>query len=155
MFDGFTLPAIGGIRFLVKDAQQQRRTPRDVKGPWVRPKVPPKRHGRRGTRRAWKRKHPPHRVWLYREPTDILMLDGIAMIVTPAQLRAIETRLAKEAEARSTTCPACKGKGRVYYVKRPPLTTLSFRPGADMPETAIATPELRECDRCGGSGRVS
>lgn len=74
-----------GMRVIIKDAQEQRRTARDVKGPWERPKVPSKRRGRKGTRRAWKRSHPPHHIMLYREPDDVLVLAGQAIIATPHQ----------------------------------------------------------------------
>lgn len=77
--------AFSGMDVQIIDAQQQRRTERDVRGPWVRPRVPNKRTGRWGTRRMWKRRNPPHHVMLYREPTDILVLHGRTIIATPAQ----------------------------------------------------------------------
>ena len=78
----------GGMNVLVKDAQQQMRTARDVCGPWVRPKVPNKGKGRWGTRRMWKRRNPPHHVMLYREPSDVLVLMGSTIIATPLQYDA-------------------------------------------------------------------
>jgi hypothetical protein len=77
---------IGGIDCIVVDAQQQARTERDVRGPWRRPgRVPSKLRGRKGTRRSWKRAHTPGWTWLYREPTDVLMLPDRKCIVTPRQ----------------------------------------------------------------------
>lgn len=75
----------GGMQIVVKDAQQQMRTTRDVEGPWIRPRVPSKGAGRKGTRRIWKRRHPPHRVYLYREPDDVIVLYGHMIIATPRQ----------------------------------------------------------------------
>ncbi len=74
-----------GMQVVIKDAQQQARTPRDIRGAWVRPKVLAKRAGRKGTRRGWKRQHPPHYVYHYREPTDVLVLDRRMIIMTPQQ----------------------------------------------------------------------
>lgn len=79
----------GGMRVVVKDAQQQARTARDVKGPWVRPKVPNKAKGRKGTRRIWKRRNAPHYIFYYREPSDVLVLAGSTIIATPQQYDAI------------------------------------------------------------------
>ena len=80
-----------GMRVLVKDAQQQMRTARDVRGPWVRPgRVPSKLKGRKGTRRMWKRAHVPGWTWLYREPADVLIIDKCIMVVTPAQWASIK-----------------------------------------------------------------
>jgi len=73
-----------GIRVFIKDAQQQARTIRDVQGPWIRPKVPNKKHGRKGTRRAWKRRNPPHYVYHYREPDDVIEF-GSTFTMTPQQ----------------------------------------------------------------------
>ena len=85
MTDLFYRPGTyAGMRVLIKDAQQQARTARDVKGPWVRPKVPNKRAGRKGTRRMWKRRNAPHYVYCYREPSDVLVL-GTTIIATPQQ----------------------------------------------------------------------
>jgi hypothetical protein len=78
-----------GMTVQIVDAQQQRRTPRDVRGPWVRPKVPSKARGRKGTRRQFKRKNPPCFIWLYREPTDVLALHGRTIIATPVQADAL------------------------------------------------------------------
>jgi hypothetical protein len=75
-----------GMRVVIRDAQQQARTARDVPGTRVRLKMPTKKAGRRGTRRAWKRSHPPHWLYYYREPTDVLVLrDASLVIVTPRQ----------------------------------------------------------------------
>jgi hypothetical protein len=84
----------GGMRVRIVDAQSQRRTACDVKGPWVRPKVPNKRTGRKGTRRIWKRRNPPHHIMLYREPNDVLVLGESTIIATPLQADALrrETR---------------------------------------------------------------
>lgn len=75
------------------DAQFQARTPRDVPGPMVRPVVPSKLAGRRTTRRIYKRKHPPYRIWLYREPEDVLILLGRTVIATPLQAEALRLAL--------------------------------------------------------------
>lgn len=90
----FKPPSFLGVDFIVKTAQEQMRTPRDVMGPWVRPRCPSKRAGRKGTRRGWKRKNPPHRVWLFREPTDVLMFEAFGasrVIITPEQLAQIRS----------------------------------------------------------------
>ena len=78
-----------GTRVYVKDAQEQMRTPRDVKGPWVRPRCPSKLAGRKGTRRSWKRKNAPHRVWLFREPTDVVVFAEGVVVATPKQWQQI------------------------------------------------------------------
>jgi hypothetical protein len=80
----------GGMRVVIKDAQQQMRTARDVRGPWVRPKVPSKSKGRKGTRRKWKRRNAPHYIYYYREPTDVLVFAGSTIIATPQQYDAIK-----------------------------------------------------------------
>ena len=82
----------GGMTVQIVDAQDQRRTRRDVPGAWLRPKVPSKRRGRKGTRRQFKRAHPPGRSWLYREPTDVLVIHGKTMIVTPQQANELRRR---------------------------------------------------------------
>jgi len=79
----------GGLRVIVKDAQEQMRTARDVLGPWVRPKTPSKAKGRKGTRRMWKRRNAPHYVYYYCEPDDVLVLAGQTVIATPKQYDAI------------------------------------------------------------------
>lgn len=81
--------SFAGMSVRIIDAQQQRRTSRDVRGPWVRPTVPSKRAGRQGTRRAWKRKNMPHYVWYYREPDDVLVIHGRTIIATPKQADAM------------------------------------------------------------------
>lgn len=75
----------GGMAVFIQDAQEQRRTSCDVRGPRVRPKVPSKQAGRKGTRRLWKRRHPPHWTYFYREPDDVLVLHDRTVIVTPLQ----------------------------------------------------------------------
>lgn len=83
-----------GLKLIVMTADQQRRTPRDVRGPWVRPKCISKARGRKGSRRAWKRLNPPHWLWFYREPEDVIsyQLDGQrTVIVTPRQKQALMT----------------------------------------------------------------
>lgn len=79
---------IGGLEFVVVSAQKQARTPRDVPIGWVRPKVPSKAAGRLGTRKAWKRAHPPHMRFAYREPTDVLVV-GRRVIMTERQYHAL------------------------------------------------------------------
>lgn len=74
-----------GMDVRVVDAQNQRRTPRDVRGPWVRPKVPSKIAGRKGTRREFKRRNAPNFVMMYREPTDVIVIGNQTIIATPAQ----------------------------------------------------------------------
>ncbi len=83
--------SFNGMDVLVVDTQQQRRTECDVRGPWVRPTVPPKRAGRKGSRRAWKRKNAPHYIWLFREPDDVLVLYERQIIATPKQWHALRT----------------------------------------------------------------
>lgn len=85
-----------GMRVIIQDAQQQARTACDVPGPWVRPRTPSKRRGRKGTRRAWKRRHPPHRTYFYREPTDVLVFQG-TIIATPQQADYIRRSTQKRA----------------------------------------------------------
>ena len=84
-----SVPSFAGMLVKVIDAQHQRRTARDVRGPWVRTKVPSKTLGRSGTRRMFKRKHPPGFVMLYREPTDVLIIQNSTIIATPAQADAL------------------------------------------------------------------
>lgn len=78
-----------GMRVQIVDAQKQARTTRDVRGPRVRPKVPSKAAGRRGTRRAWKRKNAPHYVMFYREPDDVLVIGNRTIIATEKQADAL------------------------------------------------------------------
>ena len=86
----FQVPGtFAGMAVRVIDAQQQRRTERDVCGPWVRPKVPNKASGRIGTRRQFKRKHSPGYIMLYREPEDVLVIAGRTIIATPLQADAL------------------------------------------------------------------
>ena len=90
MLDPFGSLGFAGMKVMVKDAQEQMRTPRDVRGPWVRPgRVPSKLRGRKGTRRAWKRSNPPRYVWLFREPEDVLQF-GRTVMVTPRQWDALK-----------------------------------------------------------------
>jgi hypothetical protein len=87
----FTAPGrFNGMTVRIVDAQDQMRTARDVRGPWVRPKVPSKVAGRRGTRRAWKRRNAPHYIMLYREPCDVLVIGGGIIIATPIQADALK-----------------------------------------------------------------
>lgn len=85
--------AFAGMQVHIMDAQLQMRTIRDVKGPWLRPKVPSKRIGRKGTRRSWKRDNPPHCALFYREPGDVLILNNKVIIATPAQADALRRHL--------------------------------------------------------------
>jgi hypothetical protein len=87
-----------GMRVLIVEADKQRRTACDVRGPWVRPKVPSKRNGRKGTRRQWKRRNPPHFEMLYREPDDFLVIHGDTIIATPRQADAIRRAVPLKAE---------------------------------------------------------
>ena len=84
-----------GMVVRIVDAQQQRRTPRDVRGPWVRTKVISKAAGRSGTRRQFKRKHSPGHLMLYREPDDVLVLAGRTIIATPHQADEIRRHTAQ------------------------------------------------------------
>lgn len=86
------LNAFAGMTVQIVDAQQQRRTIRDVKGPWERPKVPSKASGRKGTRRQFKRRHPPGHILLYREPIDVLVVHGRTIIATPMQADTLRSR---------------------------------------------------------------
>jgi hypothetical protein len=96
---GSPYSSFAGMAVEIVDAQHQRRTPRDVRGPWVRTKVPSKARGRKGTRRQFKRKHPPCFIWLYREPTDVLVLHGRTIIATPSQADALRrSALQREGE---------------------------------------------------------
>lgn len=88
------LAGLFGVEVRVLTAEQQKRTPRDVRGPWVRPKCRSKAKGRKGTRRGWKRLNPPHRLWFYREPEDVLKFNDPltrrpTIIVTPRQKAAL------------------------------------------------------------------
>ena len=65
---------VGGMRVIEVSADKQKRTPCDVPLRWVRPRVPSKLNGRKGTRRGWKRKNPPHMIFTYREPQSTLSL---------------------------------------------------------------------------------
>lgn len=81
MFAGSFPGTFAGMQVRIIDAQDQRRTERDVRGPWVRPKIPP-RGKRWGTRRMWKRRNSPHYVMLYREPEDVLVIGNRIIIAT-------------------------------------------------------------------------
>jgi hypothetical protein len=81
--------SFGGMDVQIVDAQMQRRTPRDVRGPWLRPKLPSRITGRKGTRRGWKRANPPHYVMMYREPDDVLVIYGQIIVATPRQADAL------------------------------------------------------------------
>lgn len=81
--------AFAGMTVQVVDAQKQARTERNVRGPWVRPKVPSKVRGRRGTRRSWKQRNAPHYVMLYSEPSDVLVLNNRTIIATLLQADAL------------------------------------------------------------------
>lgn len=81
--------AFGALKIVQVDAQKQARTPRDVKVAWLRPKVPSKLNGRKGTRRGWKRRNAPHWLLAYREPTDVLVLNNETIIATPTQYAAL------------------------------------------------------------------
>lgn len=82
------------MQVLIVDAQKQRRTAQDVRGPWIRPKTPSKLAGRKGTRRIWKRSNAPHYVMFYREPTDVLVIGGTKIIATPMQADALRRETA-------------------------------------------------------------
>lgn len=87
---GYQVPgAFNGMAVHIVDAQRQARTPRDVRGAWVRPRVPSKANGRKGTRRAWKCRNAPHYVMLYREPGDVLVIANRTIIATPQQADAL------------------------------------------------------------------
>lgn len=86
-----------GMEIRIVDAQKQARTPRDVRGPWVRPRCPSKATGRRGTRRMWKRKNAPHWTWFYREPTDVLVIQNRTIIATPQQADALRKATSERA----------------------------------------------------------
>ena len=88
------LAGLFGVEIRVLTAEQQKRTLRDVQGPWVRPKCRSKAKGRKGTRRGWKRLNPPHWLWFYREPDDVLQFTDpltrrSTLIVTPRQKDAL------------------------------------------------------------------
>lgn len=85
----FSATGFAGMAVQIVDAQKQARTARDVRGPWVRPKVPSKIVGRIGTRREFKRRHAPHFVMYYREPSDVLVIAGRTIIATPLQADAL------------------------------------------------------------------
>lgn len=89
--------SFSGMQVHIVDAQKQARTERDVRGPWVRPKVPSKAVGRRGTRKAWKRKHSPHYVFFYREPSDVLVIANRTIIATPMQAGALRRETTQRA----------------------------------------------------------
>jgi hypothetical protein len=90
----------GGMTVQIVDAQTQKRTPRDVRGQWVRPKLPSKVNGRRGTRRAWKRKNSPHYIMLYHEPSDVLVIANQMIIATPLQADALRRACVVDLENR-------------------------------------------------------
>lgn len=85
-----------GMTIRIVDAQTQGRTPKDVRGHWVRPRPPSKLRGRRGTRRAWKRKNAPHFVMYYREPTDVLVIANQTIIATPQQADALRRQTTQQ-----------------------------------------------------------
>lgn len=92
--------SFAGMTVRIVDAQQQQRTLRDVRGSWIRSKVPSKALGRRVSRRQFKRSHPPGYVMLYREPDDVLVIHGRTIIATPAQADALRRRALAEGEGK-------------------------------------------------------
>lgn len=84
-----------GMQIRIVDAQQQGRTIRDVKGSWIRPKVPNKRIGRKGTRRLLKQLNPPHFIMLYRKPTDVLIFADSIIVATPFQAELLRRQTTK------------------------------------------------------------
>jgi hypothetical protein len=88
-----------GMQVRIMSAQKQRRTVRDVRIMWLRPKVPSKRVGRKGTRRDWKRRNPPQWLYGYREPEDVLILAGHTIIATPRQAEALRQAIPVEKRA--------------------------------------------------------
>lgn len=89
---------MNGIEVLIRTAEEQKRTPQDVRGLWIRPRCRSKSSGRKGTRRDWKRKNPPRWLWFYREPTDVIMwtepFSGRPMMVmTPLQVGYIKQQV--------------------------------------------------------------
>ncbi len=114
MVAGLPKPRPPTPEFNVVPADRQCRTACDVPLAWVRPRVPSKRAGRRGTRRAWKRRHPPHQTYTWREPTDVIVLSGRARmvfpdrgppppdlwLVTPSQMDAINRAIAEHNERK-------------------------------------------------------
>lgn len=96
---GFSRPmSYAGLDVTLLSAEQQMRTPRDVPVGWVRPRCPPKRDGRRGTRRAWKQRRAnwPHMEFTFREPTDVLQI-GRRIIATEKQWNVLREILQKKA----------------------------------------------------------
>lgn len=100
-----------GIEVQILTAAEQRRTACDVPAGWVRPRVPSKAAGRKGTRKAWKRRRSnwPHMTFTYREPNNMLLISSGArtlgwdraekpdlLIVTPEQAKAVEKAMVEE-----------------------------------------------------------
>lgn len=85
------------VRFIVLDAQEQRRTP--VTGHYYarseKPRTKLRKRGRKCSRRKWQAMN--RRQWdrmpIYAEPDDVLQLDG-KMIVTPRQYQALRGAIA-------------------------------------------------------------
>lgn len=89
-----------GMDVMIVDAQKQGRTACDVRGPWVRTKVPSKKSGRKGTRRRFKQTHPPGFVMLYREPDDVLVIQGRTIIATPKQANYLRRAQSEDASRK-------------------------------------------------------
>lgn len=85
------------VRFIILDAQQQRRTP--VTGHYYvrseKPRAKLRKQGRKCSRRKWQamNRRQWDRVPIYAEPTDVLQIDG-KMIVTPRQHQALRAAIA-------------------------------------------------------------
>ena len=86
----------GGVRFVVIDAQDQRRTP--VVGHYIAPRIKQwtrkKKQGRKCSRRKWKSMNRRQYVWhpIYEEPSDVIQING-RFVVTPRQKQALEAEI--------------------------------------------------------------
>lgn len=74
----------GGLPIVVSDLLPRANV-------WVRPRVPSKADGRRGTRREWKRRHPPG--WQRIGEPDTYLLDQRVLAMTSAKYAELEQRV--------------------------------------------------------------
>ncbi|HRE42772.1 MAG TPA: hypothetical protein PKY87_02250 [Terricaulis sp.] len=87
---------LGSMDVRIVEADVQQRTPRYQTDIWRRPgRVPSKASGRKGTRRAWKRQHPPAFLWAWEEPKDVLVLANRLIVATSAQYAALRREIQK------------------------------------------------------------
>lgn len=75
---------LGGVPIVISDLLPRSKV-------WVRPRVPSRAEGRRGTRREWKRQHPPG--WQRIGEPETYLLDQRLLAMTSAKYAELERRV--------------------------------------------------------------